>query len=196
MAYFFKRQFDEAASKLRAVLSRPSRLSPAIPLSRRVLCPYGPARRSPRGSSPGCAPSPPGRAERAALSATPSTANCCCPGCAWRWARRDEPETAAASSTCRSKIGGGRLKNTTPNQFTVFARRGGARAHDGIHRPAVARQTVDRGAAVSEHERRPGAGIFRRRHGRGDHHGVVADPLALRHRPQFELHLQRRKPSM
>ena len=35
---------------------------------------------------------------------------------------------------------------------------------------AAARQAVDRGAAVPEHERRPGAGIFRRRHGRGHHH--------------------------
>ena len=38
--------------------------------------------------------------------------------------------------------------------------------------------------------RRPGAGIFRRRHGRGDHHRALAHPLAVRHRPQFELHLQ------
>ena len=39
-------------------------------------------------------------------------------------------------------------------------------------------------------ERRPRAGVFRRRHGRGHHHGVVAYPLAVRHRAQFELHLQ------
>ena len=51
-------------------------------------------------------------------------------------------------------------------------------------RPAAPRQAVDRGVAVPEHERRPGAGIFRRRHGRGDHHRAVADPLVLRHRPQ------------
>ena len=47
----------------------------------------------------------------------------------------------------------------------------------------LARQAVDRGAAVSEHERRPGAGIFRRRHGRGHHHRTVAHPLAVRDRP-------------
>ena len=35
---------------------------------------------------------------------------------------------------------------------------------------AAPRQAVDRGAAVRQYERRPGAGIFRRRHGRGDHH--------------------------
>jgi adenylate cyclase len=53
----------------------------------------------------------------------------------------------------------------------------------------VARQAVDRGAAVRQYERRPGAGIFRRRHGRGDHHRTLPHPLALRHRPQFELYL-------
>ena len=55
---------------------------------------------------------------------------------------------------------------------------------------AAPRQAVDRGAAVRQYERRPGAGIFRRRHGRGDHHRALPHPLALRHRPQFELHLQ------
>ena len=34
----------------------------------------------------------------------------------------------------------------------------------------IARQTIDRGAALRQSERRPGAGTFRRRHGRGDHH--------------------------
>jgi len=36
-----------------------------------------------------------------------------------------------------------------------------------------------------------GAGIFRRRHGRGNHHGAFPDPLAVRNRPQFDLHIQR-----
>ena len=57
-------------------------------------------------------------------------------------------------------------------------------------RSAAARQAVDRGAAVPEHERRSRAGIFRRRHGRGNHHRAVAHPLAVRDRPQFDLHLQ------
>ena len=56
--------------------------------------------------------------------------------------------------------------------------------------PAAPRQAVDRGAAVRQYERRSGAGIFRRRHGRGDHHRALPHPLAVRHRPQFELHLQ------
>ena len=55
---------------------------------------------------------------------------------------------------------------------------------------AATRQAVDRGPAVPEHERRPRAGVFRRRHGGRDHHGAVAHALAVRDRPQFELHLQ------
>ena len=55
---------------------------------------------------------------------------------------------------------------------------------------AAPRQAVDRGAAVRQYERRSGAGIFRRRHGRGDHHRPLPHPLAFRDRPQFDLHLQ------
>ena len=54
----------------------------------------------------------------------------------------------------------------------------------------AARQALDRRAAVPEHERRSRAGVFRRRHGRGHHHGAVAHALAVRDRAQFELHLQ------
>ena len=54
----------------------------------------------------------------------------------------------------------------------------------------AARQAFDRRAAVPEHERRPGAGIFRRRDGGGHHHRPVADQMAVRHRAQFELRLQ------
>jgi class 3 adenylate cyclase len=55
----------------------------------------------------------------------------------------------------------------------------------------IARQAVDRGVALCQHERRSRAGLFRRRDGRGDHHCALAHPLALRDRLQFELHLQR-----
>ena len=51
------------------------------------------------------------------------------------------------------------------------------------------RQTLDRGAAVPQHVRRSGTRVFRRRHGRGDHHGVEPGPLALRHGPQFGFRL-------
>ena len=36
----------------------------------------------------------------------------------------------------------------------------------------------------------PGAGIFRRWHGRGNHYGAVAHSLAVRDRSEFDLHLQ------
>ena len=38
------------------------------------------------------------------------------------------------------------------------------------------RQAVDRGPALHEHEQRSRAGVFRRRHGRGDDHRIVANP--------------------
>ena len=56
--------------------------------------------------------------------------------------------------------------------------------------PALSGQAVDRRPALPEYERRSRAGILRRRHGRGHHHGAVAHALAVRDRPQFELHLQ------
>src|SRR5262249_11765580 len=52
------------------------------------------------------------------------------------------------------------------------------------------RQTLHRRPAVPEHVGRPRAGVFRRRHGRGDHHRALPYPLAVRDRPQFELRLQ------
>ncbi len=56
----------------------------------------------------------------------------------------------------------------------------------------VARQALDRGAAVPEHERRSRTGIFRRRHGRRHHYRTVAHQVAVRDRAQFELRLQRK----
>ena len=44
--------------------------------------------------------------------------------------------------------------------------------------------------AVPEPERRRRAGVLRRRRGGGHHHRAVAHSLAVRHRAQFELHLQ------
>ncbi len=55
----------------------------------------------------------------------------------------------------------------------------------GLSRAGAARQAVDRGVAVPEHERRPGAGVFRRRHRRGDHNRNRPLSLAIRDRPQF-----------
>ena len=83
----------------------------------------------------------------------------------------------AARSTCRVH----RHRRAEPQKHRPpdarLPRRPGAsdRAADNLaDRIAAARQAVDRGAAVPEYERRPGAGIFRRRHGRGDHHRALA----------------------
>ena len=51
-------------------------------------------------------------------------------------------------------------------------------------------QALDRRPALRQYERRSRAGLFRRRHGGGDHHRAVAHALAVRDRPQFQLHLQ------
>ena len=61
------------------------------------------------------------------------------------------------------------------------------------HLPTCAgasRQALHRCLAVPEPERRPRAGVLRRRHGGGHHLGLVAHSLAVRHRAQLELHLQ------
>ena len=50
--------------------------------------------------------------------------------------------------------------------------------------------------AVPEHERRPGAGIFRRRHGRGDHHRAVAASAGCSSSPAIRPSPTRAKPSM
>ena len=55
----------------------------------------------------------------------------------------------------------------------------------------ASRQAFPGRAAVPEPERRSGAGVFRRRGGRRHHRRAVADALAVRHRTQFQLHLQR-----
>ena len=57
-------------------------------------------------------------------------------------------------------------------------------------RAAAARSALHRGAAVRQHERRSRSGVLRRRHLRGPDHRAVPHPLAVRHRPQFDLCLQ------
>jgi adenylate cyclase len=44
-------------------------------------------------------------------------------------------------------------------------------------------------AAFCQYERRPGAGVFRRRDGRGDHHRNFPSAMAFRDRAQFELYV-------
>ena len=75
------------------------------------------------------------------------------------------------------------------------ARRNGGKGHDiARQRPIAAgsaRQAFDRRPGVHQHEQRDGTGILCRRSGRGHHYGPVEIAIAVRHRPQFELHLQR-----
>jgi DNA-binding winged helix-turn-helix (wHTH) protein len=52
-------------------------------------------------------------------------------------------------------------------------------------------QALARGAAVPQSEWRSRARIFRRRHGRGDHHRPFAYSVAVCHSPQFDLCLQK-----
>ena len=67
-AYFFKRAFDEAAAKLLLSIQDHPGSPLLIPLSRRVLCPYGAARRSARDRRPAARHYRSGRARRSALS--------------------------------------------------------------------------------------------------------------------------------
>ena len=55
---------------------------------------------------------------------------------------------------------------------------------------AARRQAVDRRAALRQHERRPGAGVLRRRPDRGHHHRAVALSRPARDLAQLGLHLQ------
>jgi hypothetical protein len=61
------------------------------------------------------------------------------------------------------------------------------------HAPAAPVEPARSSIAVlpfANMKRRCRTGIFRRRHFRGHHHGVVEAAAALRHRPQFRFHLQ------
>ena len=69
------------------------------------------------------------------------------------------------------------------------ARREGRPPEDGL---PPAGQTVDRRAAIRQHERRSQAGVLQRRHHRGDHHRAFEDPAVLRYRPELHVHLQRK----
>jgi len=60
---------------------------------------------------------------------------------------------------------------------------------DDIGEQSLKNIAITGGIAVSEPERRPGAGIFRRWHGRGDHHRALAHPPALGDRSRVEFYL-------
>ena len=87
-----------------AIQDDPSLPAP-ISRSRRLLRPYGSARRRARNRR-AAARHHPGRDPRRQLScATPSTASCSCRACAWRRARRHEPDPPARCDP-RRRCGG------------------------------------------------------------------------------------------
>jgi hypothetical protein len=76
--------------------------------------------------------------------------------------------------------------------YRIRADRVGAAAVDAQPDLALPGQTLDCGNAVPEYERRPRAGIFCRRHARGDHNCLEPYRLADRDRSQQHFHLQGR----
>ena len=109
-------------------------------------------------------------------------------------------QDAAASSTSPSRTSASSSSRTSPGRCGSTAcgstpRGSSRRSPRRAPTPAAARQAVDRGAAVPEHERRPGAGIFRRRHGRGDHHRALAASAGSSSSPAIRASPTRAKPS-
>ena len=74
--------------------------------------------------------------------------------------------------------------------YRVIPGRGDVAA--GACGPRATRSAVDRRAALRQYERRPGAGFLRRRDHRRPHHGALQTQGLLRHRPQHDVHLQRK----
>ena len=114
----------------------------------------------------------------------------------WPGTAVEESNLSVQISALRRILDQGRQQGsciqTIPNRgyrFVTPVRRSSLAA-PGATGVATSRQAVDRGVAISKSKRRPGSGVFRRRHGRGDHHRAFPHPLAVRDRPQFELHLQ------
>ena len=131
-------------------------------------------------------------------SATGSTSP---PGWKPRRARRDLRLGCSARSHRQQAAAGLRRSRRSAGQEHRAGDPGvpGASRNTGAstrRRAAAARQAVDRGIAVPEHERRPGAGIFRRRHGRGDHHRAVAASAGCSSSPAIRASPTRAKRSM
>jgi tetratricopeptide (TPR) repeat protein len=104
-AYFFKRRL----TKQRRNCSYRCKTTRAIPtltaFSPRAMPIWGGSTKRMR-SSPGCAPLPLWLCRAIRPGATPSTASCSCPACAWRRVRRNEPGTPSRRDSCR-RFGGG-----------------------------------------------------------------------------------------
>jgi adenylate cyclase len=89
-AYFFKRQFEEAAAKLLLSIQDDPGYPPHTEFSPRALPIWGGSTRRAR-SSVGCAPSPPWSRRAICCGSTPSTASSSCQARAWRRATGHDP---------------------------------------------------------------------------------------------------------
>ena len=139
-------------------------------------------RRSGASSSASASISATSSSRTATSTATASTS----PPASKRWPSRAGSASApAVHDQVRDKLasafedmGEQQVKNIA-RPVRVYRVLAAAQPHPSATAPALARaaarQAVDRGAAVPEHERRSRAGIFRRRHRRGHHHRPVAD---------------------
>jgi len=151
---------------------------------------------SPRGSKPMAEP---GGHLRLARGPDPDARKIRFPG---RGSRRPGPQETSPSPCMLFRVRreaptptspacgeGGRRRDplSNPPPQAGEGRVGAAGTGSGL---AIARQPSIAVLAVPEHVGRPRAGIFRRRHGRGDSSPRSPLPLAVRDRPQFDLHLQ------
>jgi hypothetical protein len=107
-AYFFKGQFEEAASKMLLAIQDDPGFPPHTGFSPRAMPIWGGSMKR-AVSSAGCAPLLLTSYRTFCPGETPSTANCCCPACAWREARRDEPDPPPRRDPRRRCCGYSRL---------------------------------------------------------------------------------------
>ncbi len=106
--------------------------------------------------------------------------------------QRVQEDAAGKISVLFEDIGEQALKNIARPIRAYRLRPDGAAVRSSSQRPTLALPDKPSIAVllIREHERRPRAGVFRRRHGGRDHHGALARALAVRDRAQFELCLQ------
>ena len=110
--------------------------------------------------------------------------------------RRRGAAAAAHLAAARLPVGGGGVRVDTEATLVVLQPAAARRRPAGPDAPATPprrrrpQAAHARGAALRQHDRRPGAGVLRRRHHRGPDHRALAPALVLGDRPQLGLHLQ------
>ena len=112
--------------------------------------------------------------------------------CATRCAT-SSPSRSRTWASSRSRISPGRCGSIGYATLGAAAK---SPTGGGSDRCCAARQAVDRGIAVRQYERRSRAGIFRRRHGRGDHYRALAASAGSSSSPAIRASPIRGRPSM